>query len=93
MIDTQDGKVLDELSNIRGEVLSTGGTSQDVCRPQIHQTALTKCMAALENARNFIFVVVGVETNWANNIHRLEEVLVKLINSNLNAFSLFNIII
>ena len=65
----QDSKILYQLFHVRAEIGSTSWTSEYVARPEVHQTVLTKSMAAGQNPRNLLLVIVLVKADRARHFH------------------------
>ena len=65
----QDGEVFDQLFDIWAEVTPARWTSQDVARAQVHQAVLAESVAASQNARDLLFVVVLIETDRTGDFH------------------------
>lgn len=65
----QDREVLNQLLDVRREIVAACWASQDVGSAQIHQTVLAEGMAACQNSRNLLLVVVMVKADWAGDFH------------------------
>ena len=66
---TENCKVSNQGFDLRREEFAASGTGQNIGGPKIHEANLAECVAAQEDARYLVLVVVGVVTNWAIDIH------------------------
>jgi len=65
----QYGEVLDELLNIRREVVAASGACKYVRSPQIHQTVLTERVTARKDSRNFFLIIVVIKADRTSHLH------------------------
>lgn len=63
------GKVFDELLDVRTEVGSASRAGEDVAGAQVHEAVLAESMAAREDARDFLLIVVVVVADGASDFH------------------------
>jgi hypothetical protein len=71
----QDCEVLNQLFHVGAEVRSTRGTRKDIGSPQVHEAILAKGVAAGEDARDFLLIIVMIVADGARHFH------FKLLNS------------
>ena len=65
----EDGEILYKLLDVGGEVAAAGGAGEDVGSAQVHEAVLTEGVAASEDARDLLLVVVLVEADGAGHFH------------------------
>ena len=62
-------KVFDELLDVGTEIGPAGGAGEDIAGAQIHEAVLAEGMAAGEDARDLLLVVVVVVADGASDFH------------------------
>lgn len=66
---TENREILNELFDLWTKKLPASRTSENVRGPQIHEANLAECMAAVQNPRDLVLIVVSIVANRAVYIH------------------------